>query len=199
MKKTLFLPLIFLFQILNIGQAAAQGFDYQTLKNIEGYRSDADTRFYKFLSDADAPFSIGTPILITTIGLIKKDKKLTNQGLEIGIALTATVAETYILKYAVNRDRPYVAHPDLRPLGSENSRSFPSGHTSSAFSIATSLSLNYPKWYVIVPAYAWASATGYSRMYLGVHYPTDVLAGALIGAGSAWLTHVVNKKLQKRK
>jgi membrane-associated phospholipid phosphatase len=199
MKKTLFLPLIFLLQILNIGQSAAQGFDYQTLKNIESYRSDADTRFFKFLSDADAPICVATPLLITTIGLIKKDKKLTTQGLEIGIAFTATVAETYILKYAVNRDRPYVAHPDLRPLSNEKSRSFPSGHTSSAFSIATSLSLNYPKWYVIVPAYAWASATGYSRMYLGVHYPSDVLAGAAIGAGTAWLTHVVNKKLQKRK
>jgi membrane-associated phospholipid phosphatase len=199
MKKTLLLPILFLFQILSIGQIAAQGFDYQTLKNIEGYRSDGDTRFYKFLSNADAPICIATPLLITTIGLINKDKKLTNQGLEIGVAFVATVAETYALKYAVNRDRPYVTHTDLHPLSSENSRSFPSGHTSSAFSIATSLSLNYPKWYVIVPAYAWASATGYSRMYLGVHYPTDVLTGAVLGAGSAWLTHVVNKKLQKRK
>jgi membrane-associated phospholipid phosphatase len=199
MKKTIFLAFFFLFQILNIEQNIAQGFDYQTLKNIEGYRSDADTRFYKFLSDADAPICIAAPILITTIGLIKKDKKITNQGLEIGVAFTATVAETYILKYAVNRDRPYVTHTDLHPLGSENSRSFPSGHTSSAFSTAMSLSLIYPKWYVAVPAFAWASATGYSRMYLGVHYPTDVLAGAVLGAGTAWLTHVINKKLQARK
>ncbi len=199
MKKTFFPLLFLLFQILNIQQSNAQGFDYQTLKNIEGYRSDADTRFYKFLSDADAPICIAAPVLITTIGLIKKDKRITNQGLQIGVAFTATVAETYILKYAVYRDRPYVTHPDLHPLGSENSRSFPSGHTSSAFSTAMSLSLIYPKWYVAVPAFAWASATGYSRMYLGVHYPTDVLAGAVLGAGTAWLTHVINKKLQARK
>ena len=199
MKKTIFLVFFSLFQILNIEQNIAQGFDYQTLKNIEGYRSDADTRFNKFLSDADAPICIAAPILITTIGLIKKDKKITNQGLQIGVAFTATVAETYILKYAVNRDRPYVTHTDLRPLGNESSRSFPSGHTSSAFSTAMSLSLIYPKWYVAIPAFAWASATGYSRMYLGVHYPTDVFAGAVLGAGTAWLTHVVNKKLQARK
>jgi membrane-associated phospholipid phosphatase len=199
MKKTIFLVSFLLVQFLNIEQNIAQGFDYQTLKNIEGYRSDADTKFNKFLSDADAPICIATPILITAIGLIKKDKKITNQGLEIGIAFTATVAETYIVKYIVNRPRPYVTHTDLHPLGSENSRSFPSGHTSSAFSTAMSLSLIYPKWYVAVPAFAWASATGYSRMYLGVHYPTDVLAGAVIGAGTAWLTHVINKKLQARK
>jgi membrane-associated phospholipid phosphatase len=198
LKNTFFYSLFCLFQFLNINQSIAQNFDYQTLKNIEGYRSDADTRFYKFLSDADALISIATPILITTIGLIKKDRKITNQGLEIGIALTATVAETYILKYAVNRDRPYVTYRDLKPLGEEKSRSFPSGHTSSAFSTAMSLSLNYPKWYVAIPAFAWASATGYSRMYLGVHYPTDVLAGAVLGTGTAWLTHVVNKKIQAK-
>ena len=199
MKNTFFLALIFSFQILNIEKNTAQNFDYQTLKNIEAYRSDPDTKFYKFLSDADAPICIAAPILITSIGLLKHDKKLTEQGLEIGVAFAATVAETYLLKYAVNRDRPYVTHPDLNPLGSENSRSFPSGHTSSAFSIATSLSLNYPKWYVIVPAYAWASATGYSRMYLGVHYPTDVLTGAVLGSGTAWLTHVINKKWQAKR
>ncbi len=199
MKNTVFLALIFLFLSLNIEKTSAQNFDYQTLKNIEGYRSDADTRFNRFLSDADAPICIAAPVLITSIGLIKGDKKLTQQGLEIGIAFTATVAETYILKYAVNRPRPYVTHPDLKPLGEEKSRSFPSGHTSSAFSIATSLSLNYPKWYVIVPAYAWASATGYSRMYLGVHYPSDVLTGAVLGSGTAWLTHVINKKWQAKR
>ncbi len=199
MKNTFFLAFLFLFQFLNIEKTTAQNFDYQTLKNIEGYRSDADTRFNRFLSDADAPICIAAPVLITSIGLIKGDKKLTQQGLEIGIAFMATVAETYILKYAVNRPRPYVTHPDLHPLGAESSRSFPSGHTSSAFSIATSLSLNYPKWYVIVPAYAWASATGYSRMYLGVHYPTDVLTGAVLGSGTAWLTHVINKKWQAKR
>jgi membrane-associated phospholipid phosphatase len=198
MKKVLFLSLVILCPMLTIQKSMAQNFDYQTLKNIEGYRSDADTRFYKFLSDADAPICVGVPVLITAIGLIKKDKKITNQGLEIGIAFTATVAETYILKNIVKRPRPYDTYRDLKRLRDEKSWSFPSGHTSSAFSTAMSLSLNYPKWYVAVPAFAWASATAYSRMYLGVHYPTDVLAGAALGIGTAWLTHKINKKIQEK-
>ncbi|MGB8358080.1 MAG: phosphatase PAP2 family protein, partial [Bacteroidales bacterium] len=55
--------------------------------------------------------------------------------------------------------------------------------------------LDYPKWYVIVPSYAYAGTVAYSRMHLGVHYPSDVLAGALIGSGCAVLSHYVNKKL----
>jgi undecaprenyl-diphosphatase len=71
--------------------------------------------------------------------------------------------------------------------------SFPSGHTSSAFNTATFICLTYPKWYVIAPAALWATSVAYSRMYLGVHYPSDVLAGAVLGAGTAYLTYYLNK------
>ena len=104
------------------------------------------------------------------------------------------------LKYTINRERPYDKYPLLiHPYQIENDKSFPSGHTSTAFSVATSLSIQYKKWYVVLPAYAWASSVGYSRLYLGEHYPTDVLAGAAIGAGSAWLSHYLNKKYFNKK
>jgi membrane-associated phospholipid phosphatase len=66
-----------------------------------------------------------------------------------------------------------------------------------AFATATSLSLAYPKWYVIVPSFAYAGTVAYSRMHLGVHYPSDVAAGAVIGAGCAYLTFLIGKALQK--
>ena len=67
-----------------------------------------------------------------------------------------------------------------------------------AFAAATTISLQYPKWYVIAPAFIYASGVGYSRMYLGVHYPTDVLAGAVLGAGSSFVTHYTFKFIKKR-
>ncbi|HEU4718905.1 MAG TPA: phosphatase PAP2 family protein, partial [Bacteroidia bacterium] len=102
------------------------------------------------------------------------------------------------LKYTVNRPRPFVTYPDIIKKTKAGSKSFPSGHTSSAFALATSVSLAYPKWYVIAPSYAWACAVGYSRMRLGAHYPSDVAAGALIGAGCAWGCWWLNKKIQEK-
>jgi undecaprenyl-diphosphatase len=61
------------------------------------------------------------------------------------------------------------------------------------------MSIQNKRWYVVVPAYTWATAIGYSRMYLGQHYPTDVLAGAITGAGSAWLSHKANNWIKRKR
>ena len=102
------------------------------------------------------------------------------------------------LKSTIKRDRPFKTYPDIIKHTHGCSYSMPSGHTSICFATATSVSLIYPKWYVIAPMYTWASLVGYSRMYLGVHYPSDVLAGALVGSGSAIGTHYLFKYIKKR-
>ncbi|MDE3143017.1 MAG: phosphatase PAP2 family protein [Bacteroidota bacterium] len=100
-------------------------------------------------------------------------------------------------KYLINRPRPYTSYPGLiYPYdNSEKALSFPSGHTSLAFNTAATLSIRFHKWYITAPAYLWASCVGYSRLKLGEHYPTDVLAGAAIGIGSAYLVDWLDRKL----
>jgi len=143
--------------------------------------------------------SIAAPASVFTVSLIKKDKQLRYKAYQMVVGIGLSMSLSLALKYSIDRARPYEKYTFIFPHTKEDSPSFPSGHTTAAFETATSLSLNFPKWYVIVPSYAWAGAIGYSRMYLGVHYPTDVAAGMLLGAGSAWLTWKINQQLQKRK
>ncbi|MBN1999234.1 phosphatase PAP2 family protein, partial [candidate division KSB1 bacterium] len=63
--------------------------------------------------------------------------------------------------------------------------SFPSGHTAGAFVMATMISVFYPAW--TIPGYTMASVIGVSRVYNGVHFPTDVMAGVLLGRVCAML------------
>jgi len=132
-------------------------------------------------------------------GFHQKDKALQQKGWQLCAAVVVNTAITQGLKYSINRNRPYQDYPTyIVPYQYDNDPSFPSGHTSTAFATATALSMEYKKWYVVVPSFTWAAAVGYSRLHLGEHYPTDVLAGAAIGVGSAYVSHWLTKKLFKK-
>ncbi|MGL5787552.1 MAG: phosphatase PAP2 family protein [Bacteroidales bacterium] len=144
------------------------------------------------------PYAV--PVGMIAYGLIAKDKTTTMNGLQVGVSLAVSVAFTQALKYSIDRERPFDKYPGyIHNRISADSPSFPSGHTSSMAATATSLCLIYPKWYVIAPAAFWTMSVGYSRMQLGVHYPSDVAAGLLVGAGSAVLTHYANKWWTKKR
>lgn len=179
----------------------AQNLDINILKAINNNRNKSLDKGFQFLSNSVSPISISTPILLYGAGIIHQNKTIKEKALYIGEATLAAAIVSTSLKYSIDRERPFEKYPnEIDKASDAGSPSFPSGHTSSAFSTATSLSIAFPKWYVIVPSYAWASSVAYSRMHLGVHYPSDVLAGAIIGSGSAYLTYYLNKKLlNKRK
>jgi membrane-associated phospholipid phosphatase len=132
------------------------------------------------------------------IGLLKKDSLLKRNALYIGKSVLISGGIAVLLKYAFQRDRPFITYPYIQNVTSGGSPSFPSGHATNAFALATSVSMAYPKWYVVAPAYLWAGAVGYSRMDLGVHYPSDILAAAIIGSGTSYLCYKANKWLHKR-
>jgi membrane-associated phospholipid phosphatase len=101
----------------------------------------------------------------------------------------ATGLLTLGLKGIVNRPRP---PPE------ENGRwdsSFPSGHTSSYFALATVGACKYPK--LVLPLAVVGAGVAYSRVLLGKHYPTDVLAGAVLGIGIGLLTVKLESQLRR--
>jgi membrane-associated phospholipid phosphatase len=175
-----------------------QNWDINLLKHINLDRNKSLDGAFRFVTNSAGPVAFGVPVIICGTGFIKHDSLIVRNSLNIGSALVVTVIITTVAKYTVNRTRPFIKYPYIEKEAAGGSPSFPSGHTSEAFALATSISLTYPKWYVIAPSFIWAGAVGYSRMDLGVHYPSDVLAGAVLGAGCAWLTNKVNKKLNSK-
>lgn len=187
---------VFFFCVSNIN---AQNVDIDVLKKININRNTSLDGTFKSISQTAVPISVATPILIYTLGMINNDSVAKQKALFIGETFLASAFITVVSKKIIKTDRPYDTYPMIQPVVSEASYSMPSGHTSTAFATATSLSLAYPKWYVVAPSFVWAGAIGYSRMHLGVHYPSDVLAGALVGSGSAYLTYKANQWINKKR
>jgi len=177
---------------------SAQNADIELLRSINGNPSTTLRGYSKFISNTTTAFALATPIVMGTAALISKDDDLLKDAIYVGTSIGVSSVLTYSMKKAFNRPRPYKTYEDIVAYEELSSLSFPSGHTSLAFTTATALSLKYPKWYVIAPTYVWACSVGYSRMNLGVHYPSDVLAGAVLGAGSAFITYKANEWFWKK-
>jgi len=90
----------------------------------------------------------------------------------------------FVLKNGLKRNRPQAALQNFRSTITPSDKfSFPSGHTSAAFMMATLLGDYLP---VLMPLlYGWATLVGFSRVVLGVHFPTDTLVGVILGIGTA--------------
>ena len=175
----------------------AQSGELKFLDRINPERPTSD--LWRGVTNSVYPIAIATPLSLLTTGYIQKDERLKKEGWYAMGSVVINVIMTQGLKQTIQRSRPYNANAGLiNYYHFEKDSSFPSGHTSNAFAIATTLSLTNKKWYVIVPAYLWATGVGYSRLYLGQHYPSDVLAGAAIGVGSAFLSRWLTDKLFKK-
>jgi undecaprenyl-diphosphatase len=132
------------------------------------------------------------------LGIAQRRGLLPTVALAVVTGLTTFIADsvTFGVKNLVHRTRPFDAHPAIHPLYAVHSSSFPAGHAATAFAGAVLLS------YVAVrlaPLFlGLAAAIAFSRVYDGVHYPTDVIAGAAIGAAVGAAAIVGQRLLERR-
>jgi membrane-associated phospholipid phosphatase len=173
----------------------AQNFDIDILKPFNKRETAFKNKYLELNASSVSALSIGIPAGIAIAGLIKHDKQLQKDALYITGGFIVSSVITQSVKKVINRQRPFQKYSFIVLRDDESGGlSFPSGHTSAAFETATSVALRYRKWYYVAPAYLFATSVAWARMYQGVHYPSDVFAGAVVGAGSAWLAYKVQKK-----
>lgn len=125
-------------------------------------------------------------ILLTIVFLILPSKR------HIGISTTlsllcSTLIVNVILKPLVQRTRPFDLYPLQLLIPTPTDPSFPSGHTAAAFAFATAFALSSEDVAAKITLFAFATTIALSRLYLFVHYPTDVLGGILIGVVSGFI------------
>lgn len=174
---------------------AIQTMDYlilsQILQHWRGGLSDTVWTFFSCLGNGGA-------FWITLAVALLFFRRTSRTGITVLLALLyGVLLGNVFLKPLVMRPRPFVTYPDLKALFVPGDRwSFPSGHTLSGFAAATVLAAYHPR--MRVPALLLAALIGFSRLYACVHYPTDVLAGLLLGMLCGWLAYWQTSRLAGR-
>ena len=127
-------------------------------------------------------------------------RRLRTVTFDVLLLLAITIVATEAIKYLVDRPRPCDALANVNTLAgyrcsAEFDPAFPSGHASRAFAVAAFLTIRF-RWRLGIPAGAFAVLAGISRIYLGLHWPSDVLGGAAVGIGFAILIEIVSRRVE---
>lgn len=155
--------------------------------------TDPILSFFTHLGDAGLLFIVLAVLLLIF-------PKTCRVGLAAGCALLLSLLFTNVtLKHLFGRIRPWVDFSFLTPLVQEGDpNSFPSGHSSAAFAFAGAVFWSHPPRWMKVAAPVLALLMALSRLYVGVHYPTDVLAGTAVGCLAGFLGALLVRKLPRR-
>lgn len=154
--------------------------------------------FYTQLGDHGLLF-IALAVLMLLFRATRKAGASAGVGMLCGLMVT-----NLTIKPLVMRPRPWITIPGFTALVAEHDpNSFPSGHSCCAFAFAVALAVALPQKWARVLALAAAAVMALSRLYVGVHFPSDVIVGAVIGAlcglAGALVVNAAVRSYQRRK
>ncbi|NLJ85694.1 MAG: phosphatase PAP2 family protein [Firmicutes bacterium] len=137
-----------------------------------------------------ATFTIGITFAAIVAGLSERRASYLVAGSRALAALASSHLVSHIVKRIVNRPRPMLRLDHIRTFNVPIcAYSFPSGHTTASFAVGISYALSFPGYASLWVL--WAALVGWSRVYVGVHYPSDVLAGSMVGAVFAFISRLI--------
>ena len=172
--------------------------DIDLLRLIHHHRpEELDSVFY-FVSLSTTYISISIILGLLIASLVKRSKKIRAIFFRMLIVLIVAATLSFTLKNIFQRERPFKTYPDIEKLSQAGNSSFPSGHTLEVFAIATALAVMLRDRRIVIPVFLWALLVAYTRMALGVHYPSDVAGGMLLGSLVGWSVPFVFRKFHKR-
>lgn len=187
-------------QILDTAYSEPDNIDVKLFRYLNNSRNETLDKIIKVTDMSILPVSVITPITLFTVSRINKHTYDENSAVLLALSEITASSSSYLIKNIFKRNRPF---RELRNVNHSeddeiflDSYSFPSGHSSMAFSFATSLTLRYPdKPALIVGLYSYAILVSIGRIYLGNHYPSDVLGGMIMGSGSAVLIYSLRSEI----
>lgn len=137
--------------------------------------------FFIFLTDTASLFAYLIPVIFLLLGFYKKRNDIKFLGLQLLSSILLSTVLVTVIKNMIRRQRPYEIDKIIHKMSYGGGFSFPSGHTADVMVMAISLTLvlNQKRW-LLIPVWIWALLVAYSRMMLGVHYATDLLAATFI-------------------
>jgi membrane-associated phospholipid phosphatase len=173
---------------------ALSSLDISILRFINHNRLMAFDNLLYYISFTATFVSIGLLLILLLASIRTKSKLLWMVFYKMLAVFIIAAMLSFTLKSIFVRERPFVTYPDIIKLSESGNSSFPSGHTLEAFAVVVAFSILVPKRKLFIPLFIWASVVAYSRMALGVHYPSDVLGGMIVGSFIGWIVPwLINK------
>jgi undecaprenyl-diphosphatase len=169
------------------------------IANLQAASTRLSVHFFQFITDYVDVISVGIPVVLLLIGLARQNKSLREKALLIlfSVALAGVLSNS--IKRVVREPRPYEVDTRIAQWSGGGGYGFPSGHTADAVAAATAFSLLWPELTVIIAVCSWAGIIMFSRIYLGVHDPGDVMAGMFLGILSSLVVIKIRDSLNQRR
>jgi undecaprenyl-diphosphatase len=170
-----------------------QEIDLRVLGWLNSHHVPGSVPVLQFVSDAATFVSIAMCLIVLFMAWYRKSKPMFHNFIMMAVTLILAALMIQFMKGIIDRERPFLTYPFIIKLSSGGDSSFPSGHSMEAFAMAMLLTMLFRNWRLIIPVYLWAMLIAYSRVALGVHYPSDVLGGVVTGTIIGWLIPVFYK------
>ena len=141
----------------------------------------------QFLSAYTTWINISVVFILLFIAWKRGTWPMWHHFISTALVMILTAFLIWLLKTLFDRDRPFSTYPFIEKLSLGGGSSFPSGHTMETFAMAFAITRVFRIKAVRIILFSWACLVGYTRMALGVHYPSDVAGGAILGMLSGFL------------